>query len=72
MYATQRERGGKGKGEVKRVPTGDRACSVVCEKHPVFRLETGNVLCVKARQQAQGRRERWWLKSDGKGNEKGS
>ena len=67
-----RERGGKGKGEVQRVPASDRARGVVCEERPVFRLKTGSVLCVKARQQVRGRRERWWSKSDDKGNEKGS
>ena len=64
--------GGKGKGKVKRVPTGDRVRSVVCEERLVFRLKTGSVLCVKARQRARGRREWQWSKSDDKGNEKGS
>ena len=67
-----RERGGKAKAKVERVPAGDRARGVVCEERPVFRLKTGSVLCVKARQRARGRRERRWSKSDGKGNEKGS
>ena len=68
----QRERGGKGKGEVQRVPAGDRARGVVCEERPVFRFKTGSVLCVKARQRARGRRERQRSKSDDKGNEKWS
>ena len=68
---TERE-GGKGKGEVKRVPASDRACSVIYKERPVFRLKTGSVLYVKARQRVRGRREQRWLKSDDKGNEKGS
>ena len=35
----QRERGGKGKGEVQRVPAGDRARGVVCEGDPVFKVK---------------------------------
>ena len=56
------------KAKVERVPAGDRACGVVCEERPVFRLKTGSVLCVKARQRVRGQRERWWSKSDGKGD----
>ena len=36
----------------KESPAGDIVRSVVCEKRLVFRLETENVLCVKAQQQA--------------------
>ena len=43
-----RERGGRAKAKVERVPAGDRARGVVCEERPVFRLKTGSVLCVKA------------------------
>ena len=49
-----REREGKGKGEVQRIPAGDRVCGIVCEECPVFRLKTGSVLCVKVRQRARG------------------
>ena len=70
-YAGRKRDGGKRGSKVEnKGPAGDGSRGVVCERRSGIQKKAASVLYVKVRQQARGRKERRWSKSDGKGGKR--